>query len=88
VGEVIEAVDPVVEMVGWAQRNKLDAVVGFAPMVGPTGDLVSRLERELGAIGVALRLVRRASDVEAFSMAFAGFFPFWQRMRRRLMERQ
>ncbi len=87
-GEVIEAVDPVAEMVGWAQRNRLDAVVGFAPMVGPTGDLVSRLDRELGAVGVALRLVRRASDAEAFSMASAGFFPFWQRMRQRLMERQ
>ena len=78
--------DLVAEMGDWAAREKLAEVVGFAPMVGPLGDLRPRLEEVLRRQGVRLRLVRRASDAVAFSFAGAGFFPFWQKMSRHLSQ--
>jgi deoxyribodipyrimidine photo-lyase len=82
--EAIRTGDSVTALVEWARRNRLNMVVGFAPMVGPTGDLLARLERELGSAGIGWKWVRRSSDVTAFGLASAGFFPFWQKMSRLL----
>jgi deoxyribodipyrimidine photo-lyase len=73
--------DPVSDLCAWAGDNGLQEVIAFAPMVGPTGDMVPRLRTHLESRGIRLTLVRRASDSTAFSFATAGFFPFWQKMR-------
>ena len=78
--EVLESDDPVQSILAWARANTLAEVVALMPFVGPVGDMVPRLHRNFEAAGVHLILVRRASDQEAFSLASAGFFPFWQKM--------
>ena len=86
--EVLEGDDPVNGLVEWARENALSAVVAFMLFVGPTSDMLPRLRRGLEAVGVCLTLVRRPSDQEAFSLATAGFFPFWQKMSDRLKLRK
>jgi hypothetical protein len=76
--------DPVAAVCAWAVEQQLAQVIGFAPMVGPVQDMIPRLKEGLGKLGIPLTLVRRPSDATAFSFASAGFFPFWQQMRRQL----
>ena len=70
----------------WAQSQQLTEVVALAPNVGPVGDLLPRLAAELDAKGVTLTLIQRPSDVHAFALAGAGFFPFWEKMSRHLQQ--
>jgi len=70
----------------WAASHALDEVAAFAPTVGPVADLVPRLRQILTSAGVTLTLLRRASDAHAFTLAGAGFFPFWEKMSRHLRQ--
>jgi deoxyribodipyrimidine photo-lyase len=81
---LLKSVNPVEGLGSWAKENRLTEVVAFAPMVGPTGDLLPQLQASLEAQGIRLTLIRRATDETAFSVATAGFFPFWQKMSRHL----
>jgi hypothetical protein len=82
--ERIDADDTVTGIVEWARTQQLGEVVAFAPSVGPVGDLVPRLGKQLASVGVDLTLVQRPSDAHAFSLSAAGFFPFWEKMGRHL----
>ena len=82
----VEAADPVRGLCEWARDHGLSEVVAFAPMVGPVHDLLPRLQRHLSSMGIRLTLLRRPSDEAAFSLATAGFFPFWQKMSRQLQQ--
>jgi deoxyribodipyrimidine photo-lyase len=82
---LLEAEDPVEGLVAWASDEELAEVVAFAPFVGPTRDILTRLIKGLESAGIRLTLIRRPSDETAFSFATAGFFPFWQKMSRHLM---
>ena len=77
---VVKAEDPVLGLGAWAKEAGLAEVVAFAPLIGPVHDILSRLKLRLGELDVRLTLIRRPSDVTAFSFATAGFFPFWQKM--------
>lgn len=78
--------DPVASLCAWAVTYALDEVVAFAPTVGPVADLIPRLRQLLTSAGMKLTLLRRASDADVFTMAGAGFFPFWEKMSRHLRE--
>ncbi len=78
--------DPATSLCTWAATHALDEVVAFAPTVGPMADLVPRLRQLLTSAGVTLTLLRRASDANVFTLAGAGFFPFWEKMSRHLNE--
>lgn len=84
----LEEEDPSRALCCWAERHALREVVAFAPMVGPTGDLLPRLRSDFEARGIALTLLRRPSDQVAFAAATAGFFPFWERMKMQLGKKQ
>lgn len=73
--------DPVAGLVQWAEDNRLEEVVAFAPNVGHVADLVPHLRQLLTKHGIQLTLIRRASDAHVFTMAKAGFFPFWEKMK-------
>ena len=68
----------------WASLQQLTEVVALAPNVGPIHDLLPQLSSELAAKRITLRLIQRPSDAHAFSLAGAGFFPFWEKMSRHL----
>ncbi len=70
----------------WAASQQLSEIVAFAPTVGPVLDLLPRLAAELRGKGIKLTLIRRASDVHAFGLAGAGFFPFWEKMSKHLQQ--
>ncbi|MEO6754351.1 MAG: hypothetical protein ABIP85_21460, partial [Chthoniobacteraceae bacterium] len=72
--------DPAASLAQWAAAHTLHEVAAFAPTVGPVADLLPRLRQLLTAQGIKLTLVRRPCDAHAFSMAGAGFFPFWEKM--------
>jgi len=78
--------DPAPSLCKWAAAYGLDEVVAFAPNVGPVADLVPRLRQFLTSAGITLTLLRRASDVHVFTLAGAGFFPFWGKMSRPLQQ--
>jgi len=78
--------DPAASLCTWAATHGLDEVAAFAPTVGPVADLVPRLRELLTSAGITLTLLRRASDAHAFTLAGAGFFPFWEKMSRHLHE--
>jgi hypothetical protein len=65
----------------WAQQHRLAEVITFAPTVGPIHDVIPALKRRLYEQGIRLTQIRRPSDTHAFSLARAGFFPFWEKMR-------
>lgn len=84
--QALEADDPAEALCLWAVSNGLREVVSFAPMVGPVSDLLGRLAPRLEGSGIRLTLVRRGSDSAAFTLAGAGFFPFWEKMKVRLRD--
>jgi hypothetical protein len=76
--------DPAACLAAWASKHDLEEVVAFAPTVGPVADLLPSVRQQLDKSGVALTLIRRASDAHAFQLAGSGFFPFWEKMSRYL----
>jgi hypothetical protein len=56
-------------------------------MVGPGGDFLTCLAPRLEARKIRLTLLRRSSDVAAFAAANAGFFPFWENMKKQLQQK-
>jgi hypothetical protein len=72
--------DPAPCLAAWASKHDLEEVVAFAPTVGPIADLLPPVRQRLDKSGVALTLIRRASDAHAFQLAGSGFFPFWEKM--------
>ena len=76
--------DLAAHLLEWARWERLEAVVAMRPFTGPLGDEVRRVEEALGAAGVRLVWVRRASDAAVLPLAKRGFFPFWEAMSRRL----
>ena len=79
-----DADDTAAGIVAWARSQQLTEVVGFTPTVGPVGDLVPRLSKQLAGLGIRLTLIQRKSDAHAFRLASSGFFPFWEKMSRHL----
>lgn len=79
-----DADDTAASIVAWARSHHLTEVVAFAPTVGPVRDVVPRLSKQLAELGIRLTLIQRESDAHTFSLASAGFFPFWEKMSRHL----
>ena len=78
--------DPAASLCTLATTHGLDEVAALAPTVGPVADLVPRLRQLITSAGITLTLLRRASDAHAFTLAGAGFFPFWEKMSRHLCQ--
>ncbi|MEX1117387.1 MAG: FAD-binding domain-containing protein [Terrimicrobiaceae bacterium] len=79
--------DLAVSLAAWAVRNQLTEIIAFAPHVGPVWETLPEIRHELTSQGISLGLIRRESDVHAAHLARAGFFPFWEKMRRSLQKR-
>jgi deoxyribodipyrimidine photo-lyase len=55
-----------------------------APAVGPYSVPLRAISRELIAAGVGVVWYRRAWDKQLFELADRGFFPFWERVKKRI----
>jgi hypothetical protein len=72
----------------WVKANQLTEVIAYAPFLGPEYDTLLRISEQLKLLGIPLTLLRRESDAIAFSFSSAGFFPFWKKMSRHLLQTQ
>ena len=64
-------------LVAWAAKEKLAAIVAYAPAVGPLADQVEDLRAALTVAGVGLVLCRRPTDFQLWPYARGGYFNFW-----------
>lgn len=69
----------------WAQSMKLRQVVALRPEVGPLADSLPVLRDALAGAGIELVLIDRPEDQRVRPFATAGFFPFWERLRKSLV---
>jgi hypothetical protein len=70
-------------VVAWALSSGFSTVVIVTPPVGPQRARVSQIARRLSEHGVVCRWYSRQWDRELFPLADRGFFPFWERIRKR-----
>ncbi len=66
----------------WAKSKQLQQIVALRPEVGPLRDSLPLIRDALAKDGVRLVLLDRPEDVKIRPFATAGFFPFWERLRK------
>lgn len=64
----------------WAQSQGLSTIITPYAPVGPAGEAITELVRELDSRGVTVATVRREWDTAAWPHARRGFFPFRERI--------
>lgn len=72
------------ELVEWASGLGVRKVVFVAPAVGPNRDAACRAWQILAGAGIGCSWYRRAWDAELHKLADKGFFPFWERVKKRI----
>jgi hypothetical protein len=72
-------------IVNWAKANALDQVAAARPDIGPLHDALPALRAGLARAGVRLVLIDRPEDLRIRHFASAGFFQFWDRLRKRFV---
>ena len=70
-----------------ARERQLTGWVAMRPAVGPLGDAIPGIEAALAAEGFRIHWCRRRWDETGWPQAAAGFFPFWEKARGRLLAR-
>ncbi len=63
-------------LAAWAVKERLAAVVAYAPAVGPLNDRLEAVRAALTAAGVELVLCRRPTDFQLWPYARGGYFGF------------
>lgn len=72
------------ECLKWAKERSFDRLVIVLPAVGPNTVTVEALIQVLERSGVRAIPYRRKWDIELHKLADRGFFPFWERVKRRI----
>jgi deoxyribodipyrimidine photo-lyase len=72
------------EVVAWAKDKKLSYVVIVAPAVGSDESRMAEAAKGLEQSGVVCSFYRRKWDRELYGLADRGFFPFWERVKKRI----
>ena len=68
----------------WAVAAQLSHVVCLAPAVGPYREPMERVNLALSAAKVSVEAYHREWDAVLFGLADKGFFPFWERVKKRI----
>ncbi|MFN4896055.1 MAG: FAD-binding domain-containing protein [Pseudomonadota bacterium] len=76
--------DTEADILGWAAEHKLSRVVLVAPAVGPNQERISELISRLALQGIECSAFQRRWDTELHELADKGFFPFWERVKKRI----
>jgi hypothetical protein len=72
------------EVVKWSVANSILKVVLVAPSIGAYSTLISLLAKQLADVGVELIWYRREWDKQLLELADKGFFPYWERVKKRI----
>jgi hypothetical protein len=76
------------ELRAWAKRHDLKNIVTMRPEIGPLHDQLPRLQEELAEEGITLHLMVREEDLYLRPLAKAGFFPFWEKLKKRIQDEE
>ena len=74
--------DLAASLVQWTRDERIDAVLAYAPAVGPCQDESRVIAPALAAAGVKLVWLRRAWDSALWPQAARGYFPFWEAVKK------
>jgi deoxyribodipyrimidine photo-lyase len=66
----------------WVKSNDIQQIVALCPEVGPLRDSLPLLREAFAREGIRLVLLERPEDLRIRPFATAGFFPFWERLRK------
>jgi deoxyribodipyrimidine photo-lyase len=75
------------EVASWAVTQGYKRIVVVMPPVGPNRTRVLELMRLLSAQGLQCSIYQRKWDAELHGLADKGFFPFWERVKKRIGKR-
>lgn len=75
------------EVVSWAVAQGCKSIVVVMPPVGPNRTRALELMRLLSAQGLQCSMYQRHWDAELHGLADKGFFPFWERVKKRIGRR-
>jgi deoxyribodipyrimidine photo-lyase len=75
------------EVVSWAVAQGCKRFVVVMPPVGPNRTRALELMRLLSAQGLQCSMYQRQWDAELHGLADKGFFPFWERVKKRIGRR-
>lgn len=67
--------------------SRKDGVVFLETPVGPNQDLISRVAKQTEQSGIKIYSYRSKWDSELYQLADKGFFPFWERIKKRIERR-
>lgn len=83
-GERGRMVDEAAEIVSWSQTERLSHVVMVQPPVGPNSQRVLEAAKALTETGIQCSYYRCEWDRQLHELADKGFFPFWERVKKRI----
>jgi deoxyribodipyrimidine photo-lyase len=83
-GERGRMVDKAAEIVSWSQAQQLSHVVIVQPPVGPNSRRVQEAAKALSETGIQCSYYRSEWDRQLHELADKGFFPFWERVKKRI----
>lgn len=75
---------PSVSIRNWAASENLEQIVLMRPAVGPVDDRLRMMMPGLQAEGLRIAMVDREMDLRFRPLARAGFFGFWEKVRKQL----
>lgn len=81
-----EHADLAATLTEWIRAKRLGAVLAYEPPVGPGRAGAAALDEAGTATGVPVIWIRRRWDARAWPQARAGFFSFWEAVRRGLAQ--
>jgi deoxyribodipyrimidine photo-lyase len=82
-GRAIEAPS---DALAWSQSEQLSRVVIVRPPVGPNSTKTDELAKALEQAGVECFWYQRSWDRQLYELAEKGFFPFWERVKKRIQK--
>ncbi len=69
-------------LIRWASENQLQQIAAMRPEIGPLHDQVPEIQAALNQANIDLILHDRPEDLALRPLATAGFFGFWEKMRK------
>jgi hypothetical protein len=84
VGSRGRGVSGVSDVLAWCHAEQLSKVVIVQPPIGPNAPRVHQIAQALREQGIECFLYRCEWDRHLFELADKGFFPFWERVKKRI----
>jgi hypothetical protein len=78
------ALEAPADALDWVKSEQLSRIVIIRPPVGPNSVKADELAKALAQHGVECFWYQRSWDRQLYQLADKGFFPFWERVKKRI----